>query len=169
MELWFRSSQSWDDPYFPGSASLITRATAGCGSSDWTVVAGRSSSESGNGGRVMVGIGRQIGSECDVVINSSGKKNDGKPHHLAWTRTAVGKSVIYIDGSKDVTGSDAGGSIAANRPIQIGGEQYHNGAWFKGMIDEVRISSVVRSAMWVEAQHASMTDALITYGPEQIL
>jgi hypothetical protein len=169
VELWFRTSQSWDQPYWPGSASLISRATAGCGSSDWTVVGGRSASESGNGGRVVVGVGRQTGSACDVLFTSSGKKNDGKPHHLIWTRTAAGKNLIYIDGSQDATGSDAGGSIAASRPIQIGGEQHHGGAWFKGMIDEVRISSVVRSALWVDAQHASMIDALISYGPEQSL
>ena len=50
----------------------------------------------------------------------------------------------------------------------MGGEQYHaNGSFLLGMIDEVRISNVVRSTLWIDAQHASMTDALITYGPEE--
>ena len=40
---------------------------------------------------------------------------------------------------------------------------------FNGIIDEFRISRVVRSAQWVDAQHRSMTDSLLTYSaPEEI-
>ncbi len=39
-------------------------------------------------------------------------------------------------------------------------------AW-RGLLDEIRISDVARSADWVNAQHASMTDTLATYGSEE--
>jgi Concanavalin A-like lectin/glucanases superfamily len=36
-----------------------------------------------------------------------------------------------------------------------------------GLIDEIRIDSVARSAAWIAADHASQTDAWITYGPTE--
>jgi len=36
---------------------------------------------------------------------------------------------------------------------------------FEGGLDEMRVSAVARSADWIAAQHASMTDTLVSYGP----
>lgn len=36
-----------------------------------------------------------------------------------------------------------------------------------GVIDEIRVTNGSRSAAWIDAQYASMTDTLITYGPEE--
>lgn len=38
-----------------------------------------------------------------------------------------------------------------------------NGSW-RGGLDEVRVSTVARSASWIAAEHASMTGALVTLG-----
>jgi len=38
---------------------------------------------------------------------------------------------------------------------------------FDGIIDEFRLSDIVRSADWIEAQHKSMTDNFITFGGEE--
>ena len=39
--------------------------------------------------------------------------------------------------------------------------------FFDGIIDEVRVSRVVRSDLWIAAQQLSMTDSLLFYGPEE--
>ena len=35
---------------------------------------------------------------------------------------------------------------------------------FKGVLDEVRISTVARSDAWIAAQYASMRDMFVSYG-----
>lgn len=40
---------------------------------------------------------------------------------------------------------------------------------FEGAVDEVRVSTVVRSAIWIEVQHASMADELLGYGVAETL
>ncbi len=41
--------------------------------------------------------------------------------------------------------------------------------YFNGIVDEVRISNIVRTPDWITAQHLSMTDAFCTFGPEELL
>ena len=38
VEFWFKSTQAWDQPYWPGSAALVSKATPGVGSGDWTII-----------------------------------------------------------------------------------------------------------------------------------
>jgi hypothetical protein len=38
---------------------------------------------------------------------------------------------------------------------------------FDGIMDEVRLSSIVRSSAWISAQYLSMTDSFITFGQEE--
>ena len=40
VEFWLKSTQSWDRLQWPGSATLVTKATEGDGSGDWTINAG---------------------------------------------------------------------------------------------------------------------------------
>jgi hypothetical protein len=42
-----------------------------------------------------------------------------------------------------------------------------SGGYFEGVIDELRISSIVRSADWISAQYLSLNDSLISYGSEE--
>jgi hypothetical protein len=41
------------------------------------------------------------------------------------------------------------------------------GRALEGMLDEVRVSTIARSAAWIRLQHASMSDALMTFGPPE--
>ena len=41
--------------------------------------------------------------------------------------------------------------------------------FFDGIIDEVRISNTARSAAWIAATYASLWDALVTFGAEEVL
>ena len=51
--------------------------------------------------------------------------------------------------------------------MQLGANSEVSGREFEGTLDEVRISKIVRSADYIKAEYLSMTDALITYGPEE--
>jgi hypothetical protein len=167
VELWFSSTQRWDATYWPGSAVLISRATASWQSNDWSLIAGRKDAEAGDMGRVILGVGAATGwaASSEPVIYSNTGKNDGLFHQAVWTRTTAGKNRLFIDGVEEDSVTDGGDTISPDRPIQIGGDPRHgNSSYLIGRIDEVRISKVVRSPHWVNAEHTAMADKLIGYG-----
>ena len=41
------------------------------------------------------------------------------------------------------------------------------GYYFDGIIDEVRMSDIARTADWTAAQYSSMNDTFVTYGTEE--
>ncbi len=71
---------------------------------------------------------------------------------------------LYVGGVEvdSVVNTDGRGVADTGDPLLIGGGGEH----FDGDIDEVRISTVARSAAYVSAQHASQTDTFIVYGDE---
>jgi hypothetical protein len=84
---------------------------------------------------------------------------------------AANAPTIYINGvaqnlseSAIASGSAVDDDLA---PMRIGNYGSGTSRGFDGIIDEVRLSAVPRTASWVGAQYASMTDDLITYGPEE--
>ncbi len=75
--------------------------------------------------------------------------------------------VFYIDGqpqteteSRTPAGSADSDAATVARIGNIGNDTTRT---FDGVIDEVRLSDVIRSADWMAAQHLSMTDTFITY------
>lgn len=40
VEFWFRSTQLFDRTFWPASATLVSKATAGAGSGDWCILGG---------------------------------------------------------------------------------------------------------------------------------
>ncbi len=141
VEFWFRTNQVWDQKYWPGSATFISKFTAGWASSDWGILGG-SLTPGVNEGRILVGVGPQGGG--DVVLSSGKGLNDGRYHHVVWTRSAEGQNVLYVDGTSCATAKDNGGIITNSRPIQIGGEQKEpNGTFFKGQLAALAIYSHV--------------------------
>ena len=80
--------------------------------------------------------------------------------HQAFVRdvSGTGKAYGYVNGNKK-TGAGQSGSIHASaEPLYLGNS---NGgvATFNGMIDEVRISNVARSADWLQASHDTVAKA----------
>lgn len=139
VECWFRSDQSWDAKYWPGSATLVSKFTSGWGSSDWGIIGG-SLNDGVNEGRILVGIGPSGGG--DVVLASPPGLNDGRYHHLVWTRRETGENVLYVDGNVVDRARDNAGSIANGRPIQIGGEAWEKGGrYFEGALTAIAIYS----------------------------
>ncbi len=137
VELWFKSTQSFDRAYWPGSASLVSKVTGGFGSGDWCILGG-SKSDGRNDGQILAGSGPQGGG--DHVLASPAGLNDGQFHHVVWTRSADGQNRLYVDGMLKGSGRDGGGKISNARPIQIGGETREaGGSFFAGEIDELAI------------------------------
>ncbi len=79
-------------------------------------------------------------------------------------------SNLYVNGIQNATGTTLSFG-SSNEDVTIGaaeaGVDSVLSQYWKGGIDEVRLSNVARSAAWTAAQYASMTDTLITYGERQ--
>lgn len=78
---------------------------------------------------------------------------------------------LYLDGNGDfidplypTVGNHTGNPGIGVSPDSDAYESSLN--WFQGIIDEVRISDVARSAGWIAAQNLSMSDGFITYTEE---
>ena len=151
VELWFRSDQVWDANYWPGSATLVSKFTGGWASSDWGIIGG-SLSDGVNEGRILVGVGPSGGG--DIVLASPPGLNDGRYHHLVWTHSVTGENVLFIDGKEADRAKDNAGSIANDRPIQIGGESWEKGGRnFSGALTAIAIYSHVLTEERVRAHH----------------
>ena len=77
---------------------------------------------------------------------------------------------IYVDGVLERTTptifvGDSASSDARNSGI--GANEDGSGSFFEGSLDEVRITDIAASAEWINAQHASMTDALTSFSSEE--
>ncbi len=166
VEVWMKTKQVWDVPVWPASAALVSRASPGLDSGDWSLLGGRAKEDSGDAGRLIVVLGRAT----EPSFASGKGKNDDQWHHVVWTRTAGGLNQLYVDGAPDGQLQDDGGKLDASVAIQVGGEAREGGARFNGHLDELRVSSVARTAAWVRAQHQSMRDAgFVSFGVEETL
>ena len=152
IEFWFSSKQSWDQKYWPGSATLVSKFTAGWASSDWGILGG-SLTPGINEGRILVGVGPQGGG--DVVIASERGLNDGVVHHVVWTRSREGVNLLFVDGDCCATAKDSGGKITNTRPIQVGGEQHEQGGtFFHGELAALAMYPHVLTAERIQAHFA---------------
>jgi hypothetical protein len=80
---------------------------------------------------------------------------------------------IYLDGRLEttVTGLLFDGATPDTPSLQavIGGDEALKANFFAGLIDEVRLAPTALDEDWIAAQHASMRDELVTYGPAEAL
>jgi len=93
-------------------------------------------------------------------------------HHLAWVRDKrANRFHMYVDGRLDKAVNRAGADVSFGTTHKIGGDNRPNPPNFHGTIDEVRISTVARSADWIWAswRNQSANDAFNTCGPVQRL
>jgi len=86
-------------------------------------------------------------------------------HHVAVTRS--GSTVgFYIDGVASGGGTMTGAFGNNAYPVQIGDSGFAGGE-FDGLMDEVRLSNIGRSADWIRAQYLSMNNSFVTYGQQE--
>lgn len=92
-------------------------------------------------------------------------------HYVTAVRDDAGnKAYAYINGVAEVDVADiADGDFISSptAPVQIGCWRLSSERRFNGIIDEVRISSVARSAAWIKASYESGRDHFVTYGTEE--
>ncbi|NNC93132.1 MAG: DUF2341 domain-containing protein, partial [Acidimicrobiia bacterium] len=107
----------------------------------------------------------------DSLNSSAGAVPVNQWRYLAGVRDGA-DLYIYSNGAEvgNLTGLVSSIPTDANDVI-IGAQENDatpdpDTAWL-GLLDEVRISDVPRSADWVDAQHASMTDAFAAFGSEE--
>lgn len=97
----------------------------------------------------------------------------GTWQHAAATANVTDQTVaLYVDGSSLAVNINNPGmvlpEIVETHATTIGGRPNGTARDFDGIIDEVRLSSVVRSPAWMEAEAKAARDALLTYGDEEI-
>jgi biopolymer transport protein ExbB len=81
-----------------------------------------------------------------------------------------GTLVAYVNGAKTDSDTQSPVTLSSTHTAKIGRHAHKSSVpvnFFEGRVDEVRIADVARSADWIAAQHASMTDAFIGYGMEE--
>lgn len=77
-----------------------------------------------------------------------------------------GQSLRAFSDTTSQTVGSTGDPVSATATTKIANHANLNGAYL-GSIDEVRISRIARSTDYVTAQLRSMSDAYVTYGPEE--
>ncbi len=103
-----------------------------------------------------------LGSGSDS-LRASGVVLGTDTWHYVATSASGTSGQVYLDGVDVTTDSTMSSLVANPQPLNIG-RVAGSTAYFLGVLDEVRISSVTRSAAWIAAQHQSMSDGMLTYG-----
>jgi hypothetical protein len=106
--------------------------------------------------------GTQRSSGNNQYLVSNTPVNDGQWRHVAVVYDG-GRKYIYLDGVEDASTGYTPSLNLNNRSVYFGDNAGSTGRYFNGLMDEVRISSVGRSAHWINAEHASMVDTLVVY------
>ena len=107
-----------------------------------------------------------------LTINdvSKGIDSDSAPsgafQHVVAVRDADGVMNMYIDGAVQTETDTLSGAIDIESKLYIG--SYINLAQnYAGIMDEVRISNIARSAAWLKATYNTLWDTLLTYGSQE--
>ena len=86
-----------------------------------------------------------------------------------WTHVVhtyrQGESVIYVNGQPEGTNSSKGSPLNIRTPARLWLGGWYNNYNFVGELDEVRISSVTRSADWVRLQYENQKPLQTLVGP----
>ena len=110
-------------------------------------------------------------------LNGTRTVNNDTWHHIVWTQAkdVSGNNeqwYLYVDGVQDASASDKPTkSDVVGNTVRIGSgstNSYFPNMFF-GLIDEVRISRVTRSAEWIKAEYDSQNapGSFVTYGTVQ--
>ncbi len=127
-----------------------------------------------NNGKGILGVSTSGTSSVNIVGSGAGMLPPlDEWCHQAYVRDATGslsatgvaKAYPYLNGvPKTASGAlaDTTALHASSAPLVLGNSQSNGNNAFNGLIDEVRISNVARSAAWVKASHDTVADASFT-------
>ena len=75
---------------------------------------------------------------------------------------------LFINGVSQATASNSqSGTGPTTTEFRILRHTYTNANYFMGLVDEVQISDVARSAAWIKTSYNSGNDSLVSYGSEE--
>jgi len=76
---------------------------------------------------------------------------------------------IYINGELNISDTASSGAIQSTNTINVtlGLDWVGSNHWFNGLMDEVHIDAIARTAGWIKAEYNSLWDTLIAYGSEE--
>ncbi|WP_254510724.1 DUF2341 domain-containing protein [Anatilimnocola floriformis] len=97
-------------------------------------------------------------------VNGAIPLSTGDWHHVVHTYEK-GEAKLYVNGQLDVTNKGQGPPLEIKRPARLWIGGWYNNYQFTGDIDEVRISSVVRSAEWIKLQFENQKPQQTLVGP----
>jgi hypothetical protein len=104
----------------------------------------------------------------DQTLDANQTVNDAQWHYVAVTRQkSDGAKIIYVDGAPQ--GSQTGTTLTLSGPDSLAfGKILAYASAFKGKLDEIQISGVVRSADWIKLCFAnqSLSGAFIQIRPK---
>lgn len=86
-------------------------------------------------------------------------------HYLVGVYSS-GQATLYVDNVAQQT-TAFGSIVSTQSDLVIGRAALDEDGLFVGRIDEARVSSVARSENWLAAQYLSMTDAFVSFQPEE--
>jgi len=121
-----------------------------------------------SGGELQIGIANSAGGAQIEGVTTGMDMATGTWYLVAvvWS-TSLGTAKVYKNGAwvEDMgTGSD---TIYPNTDDVDIGQDYNGEDNFDGIIDEVRISNIARSAAWIKATYETGIDDLLTWGSEE--
>ena len=149
LEAWIRIL----DPNHDGSMPMVSKKTALFGTSGYHL-----------GYDPLANLGLILATDAEGG-QAANVDLDVEWHYVVGTIQGTACR-FYVDGVDRTTDSVC--EILVNNGFELyigrtsGGSDY-----FSGRIDEVRVSSIIRSAEWIVAQYQSMTDGLATLGAPQ--
>ncbi|MCD6163687.1 MAG: LamG domain-containing protein, partial [candidate division Zixibacteria bacterium] len=161
----------------PDYVSVEALCKTDTGNADWVRIFDRSYFSASNIGYALVisDVGKArfhpilTGNEYHDADSTDVIEGDGKWHYLVGSYED-NHTKFYDNGN--LTEDEVGGSgkVVIHQESQV--PQIGNGVYdsaYKGIIDELRISNIARSASWIKATYYSNWDSLITFGSEEIV
>lgn len=153
IQTWVNKPGSWESAY----QKIVGKCTNPSGEFSY----GLSQGASPNGTYFFLSISGTLRS---VAVNAYPSANAW--HHLVGTYDGSTMK-YYIDGAL-VASANYSGTITANtHPLRIG--YTYTTEYFRGLIDDVRISDVARSPAWIKAEYYSGRDALVTHTTTEVI
>jgi hypothetical protein len=125
---------------------------------------------SGGDGLTKMHAGIRTSTPSWVGINGGTTMSVGNWYHLAVTWKKNDYLKIYLNGASDASPVSSGNyylyDYSGTLPTKIGALG-NNTSCLDGILDDLRISNVVRPAQWIKATYNSGNDSLLTYGAEE--
>jgi len=102
---------------------------------------------------------------ADTWVTSSSVIADNSWHYVVGTFNRTSNISAYVDGVLEATDTIDSGDFDTTNPLYAGDKENPWCSPPEGLLDELRVSNVTRSAAWVKASYYSGLDRFVGWGP----